>query len=73
MNNEVIRAYNEALLAFCEENGHYFIDVYSALCDEDGDLPPEYCSDPKATGGMGIHFTNAACKAWIEYLYTHTA
>jgi len=73
LNNEIIRGYNEALLHFCEENGYYFIDVYSALCDEMGDLPPEYCSDPVATGGMGIHFTNAACKAWIDYLFTHTA
>lgn len=73
LNNEIIRTYNERLLQFCEDNGYYYIDVYSALCDENGDLPAEYCSDPKSLGGMGIHFTNAACAAWIDYLYTHTA
>ncbi len=73
LNNEIIRAYNERLLQYCEENGYYFIDVYAALCDENGNLPAEYCSDPKSLGGMGIHFTNAACEAWIDYLYTHTA
>lgn len=73
LNNEVIRTYNEHLLQYCEDNGYYFIDVYSALCDENGNLPAEYCSDPVATGGMGIHFTNAACEAWLDYLYTHTA
>lgn len=73
LNNEIIRGYNERLLQYCEDNGYYFIDVYSALCDENGNLPAEYCSDPVATGGMGIHFTNAACEAWLDYLYTHTA
>ena len=73
LNNEIIRGYNERLLQYCEDNGYYFIDVYAALCDENGDLPPEYCSDPKSSGGMGIHFTNAACEAWLDYLYTHTA
>lgn len=73
LNNEIIRTYNERLLQYCEENGYYFIDVYSALCDENGNLPAEYCSDPVSTGGMGIHFTNAACAVWLDYLFTHTA
>ncbi len=73
LNNEIIRSYNERLLQYCEENGYYFIDVYAALCDENGNLPAEYCSDPKSLGGMGIHFTNTACAAWLDYLYTHTA
>ncbi len=73
LNNEVIRTYNQKLLQHCEENGYYFVDIYAALCDENGDLPASYCSDPVSTGGMGIHFTNAACSAWVDYLYTHTA
>lgn len=72
LNNEIIRTYNERLLQYCEDNGYYFIDVYSALCDENGNLPAEYCSDPVSSGGMGIHFTNAACAVWLDYLYTHT-
>lgn len=73
LNNEIIRTYNEYLLHYCEENGYFFVDVYSVLSDENGDLPAEYCSDPVSLGGMGIHFTDRACEAWIEYLYTHTA
>ena len=73
LNNEVIRTYNQRLQEYCEENGYYFVDIYSAVCDEEGNLPASYCSDPVSTGGMGIHFTNAACAVWIDYLYTHTA
>ena len=73
LNNEIIWTYNERLLQYCEDNGYYFIDVYSALCDEKGNLPADYCSDPVSSGGMGIHFTNAACAVWLDYLYTHTA
>jgi lysophospholipase L1-like esterase len=74
LTNDIIRGYNEKLLKHCEDNGYYFIDVYSVLCDENGNLPAEYCSDPISPGGtgMGIHFTNEACEKWIEYLYTHT-
>lgn len=73
LNNEIIRTYNQRLMEYCEENGYYFVDVYSVLCNEDGDLRPAYCSDPVSTGGMGIHFTDEACAVWIDYLYTHTA
>ena len=73
LNNEIIRTYNQKLQEYCEENGYYYVDVYSVLCDEEGNLPSRFCSDPVSTGGMGIHFTNEACAVWIDYLYTHTA
>ena len=38
--------------------------------DENGYLRQDYCSD---ADGMGIHFTNAGCAAWVDYLFTHTA
>jgi len=70
LNNTTITEYNQKLLAACEENGWYYIDVASAVMDENGFLPAEYCSDPEE---MGMHFTEAGCQIWADYLYTHTA
>jgi lysophospholipase L1-like esterase len=69
LNNENLQLYDQMLLELCEENQWYFVDVASAFRDEQGALPREYCSDPDA---MGIHFTDAACQKWIEYLKCHT-
>ena len=72
LNNANLVKYNEALCAALEDSGLkdvYFVDVASALRGEDGTLPMEYCSDPE---DQGIHFTDAACEIWINYLYTHT-
>lgn len=65
-----IQTYNEKLLAACQSNGWAFVDVASVMYDSNGYLKRDYCSDPD---DMGIHFTNAGCAAWIDYLYTHTA
>ena len=70
LNNPNLKKYNTQLAAMCQKNGYYYIDVASVLQDKDGNLPREYCSDPD---NMGIHFTDAACKVWIDYLLTHTA
>ena len=66
---ENIVSYNKALLQVCLDNGWHFVNVASVMYDEYGYLRMDYCSDP---GGMGIHFSNAGCAAWVEYLYTHT-
>lgn len=66
--NDAINEYNALLSQYCCQKGWYFIDVASVLRDENGFLHREYCSDPD---GMGIHFTDAACEVWKEYLYTH--
>lgn len=65
-----IDAYNKKLLQLCLDNGYSFVDVASVMYDEDGYLKREYCSDPD---NMGVHFTDAGCAAWVEYLYTHAA
>lgn len=65
---ENIVGYNKALLQACLDNGWYFVNVASVMYDEYGYLRMEYCSDP---GNMGIHFSNAGCAAWVDYLYTH--
>lgn len=67
-NNETIRAFNTVLKKLCQEKGYGYLDVYSVMANENGDLRTEYCSDPPSTGGMGIHFTDEACKVWTDYL-----
>ena len=63
-----IDAYNHKLSELCEQKGWSFVDVASVMYDADGYLRREYCSDPD---NMGVHFTDAGCHAWADYLYTH--
>lgn len=70
INQTNIRRYNEALASACQANGWYFVNVAEVMYDSNGYLIRSYCSD---ADGMGIHFTEAGCEAWIQYLYTHTA
>ena len=46
----------------------HFVDVAYVMRDESGKLYESYCSDKS---GMALHFTNAGCEKWIEFLYTH--
>ena len=72
LNNDNIREYNARLLDACKEMGWYYIDVQSIMWDEAGEqMRLDYCSDPGA-GNMGMHMTSAGCKAWVDYLLTHT-
>lgn len=66
--NRALFEYNLAMYKSCVENGWYFVDVASAMRDESGNLIEAYCSDPES---MGMHFTDAGCAVWIEYLETH--
>ncbi len=65
LNNKNIEKYNAELKKLAEEKGYHFADVASVMKDENGNLIPEYCSDPE---DMGIHFTDAGAEAWIDYL-----
>lgn len=70
LNNEIIKEYNNRLLALCSENNWDFVHVASVMYDAEGiNLNKDYCSDPD---GLGVHFTEAGCEAWVEYLSTHT-
>ena len=69
-NPGTIHAYNKALLNLSKARGFYFVDVASVMYDSNGYLQRDYCSDPDE---MGIHFTNAGCAVWADYLLTHTA
>lgn len=68
LNNENIRKFDEQLKEICEKKGYTYLDVYSAVENESGDLIPEYCGDPDA---MGLHFSDEGCAAWVEYLKDH--
>ena len=70
LNNEVIKEYNEKLQNLCLEQGWNFVDVASVMYDSQGEnLNRDFCSDPD---DMGVHFTEAGCQRWVEYLSTHT-
>ncbi len=60
---ELYRLYREKKLP-----GVYLLDIAWIMRDRDGYLPDQYCSDPE---DMGLHFSDEACVAWVEYLYTH--
>lgn len=65
LNNANLDKYNQQLKELCTKKGYHFVDVASAMKDSEGNLIPEYCSDPE---GMGMHFTDAGAEAWIDYL-----
>ena len=67
LNNENIRIFNGMLKEYVESqgDGYKFLDFYSVIANENGDLPEEYCSD---VDYMGIHFTTDACEKWVEFL-----
>lgn len=72
LNNANLKKYDTLLwetIRDCDLTGVYFVDVASVMRGADGTLPIDYCSDPD---NQGIHFTDKACRIWIDYLYTHT-
>ncbi|WP_312695170.1 GDSL-type esterase/lipase family protein [Caproiciproducens sp.] len=69
LNNPNLAAYDAKLSELCKKNGFYYIDVASVMRDSEGNLKPDYCSDPN---DLGIHFTDKACQVWIDYILTHT-
>ena len=68
LNNDTINAYNQQLETVAQEHQWYFLNVAEVFKDENGNLIPSYCSDPKA---MGMHFTYAGTAVWVDYLKTH--
>ncbi len=51
--NEKIPALNKLIKAYAEENGHVYLDYFSAMADKRNGLPKEYASDevhPTITG-----------------------
>ncbi len=64
-NNTLVKEFNGKLKAYCDEKGYRYLDVYSALADDKGNLPKELCSDPD---NMGLHFNDTSCQMWVDYL-----
>ena len=63
-NKDNIMKYNRTLRTLASEKGCYFLDVYSALVDTDGNLPTEMSWD-------GIHLTADGYGVWENYIRTH--
>ena len=64
INNARIREYNEVIKTLAQEKDCYFLDVASCLTEK-GVLPVKQTTD-------GVHFNTAGCKAWLNYLRTHS-
>ena len=69
LNNANIRALNAEMAELAAQNGWGYIDVASRLCDSDGCLAKQYCSDKY------VHQNNSAYQIWQaafeEYAEAH--
>ena len=75
-NNTRMDSYNQALEAFCAENGCYYVPLAPYFKDANGDLADAYCSDPYSSSnpnGQGCHFTDEGVKLWIRLLKYYAA
>ncbi len=67
-SNERIRSLNDALALIAYEHDVNFLNIYTALANENGDLRTDYSS-----GSGGIQLNEQGSTAWLEYIITHTA
>ncbi|MBE7042967.1 MAG: DUF4358 domain-containing protein [Ruminococcaceae bacterium] len=65
IRNDYIAEFNAALEQLAMNKGTYYLDVASALADENGCLPEESTFD-------GIHLHQEYYLKWLEYLKTHS-
>ena len=63
-NKENIQKYNKILRKLAGEKGCYYLDVYSALVNKEGNLPSDMSWD-------GIHLTAEGYGLWENYIRTH--
>ena len=64
-NNENVNRFNDMIKTICEEQDVIYLDVASALADENGALPENASSD-------GIHCNIEYCNIWLNYLRNNT-
>ena len=64
VKNERIVLFNGLLKELAAEESCVFLDVASAVTDENGTLPTELTTD-------GVHLNTTGCKKWLEYLREH--
>ena len=67
VNNEVVRAYNEALKELAKEKGCVFIDVAAYFVDSTGGLADPYTNDKY------VHTNAAGVDTWVKVLKACTA
>ncbi len=65
LRNEYIYDFDTALEELAANKGAYYLDVASALADENGFLPEHSSVD-------GIHLNQEYYLKWLDYLKTHT-
>lgn len=66
INNTRIREFNELIRQMAVEKDVHYLDLYTTMADENGDLPADAASD-------GVHLKKGYCVKWLEYLRTHVA
>lgn len=66
-NNNKINSFNTKLKALAQEMSVYYIDINSALKNDEGVLPQEYSAD-----SSGVFLTPSAYKSIYKYIMTHT-
>lgn len=59
-----INEYNDLLKEMAKEKGVYYLDISSAVANEQGYLPDDAATD-------GIHLNKNYCDKWLQYLKTH--
>lgn len=62
LTNGNIRKANEAVKAYCQENGLGYINVADYIADEDGGLNPRYSSD------QYVHQNSKSYEMWVKVL-----
>lgn len=65
LTNGRIRALNVQLAEMASEKDLYYLDIYSALCNEDGDLPVSLSRED------GIHLNAEGSARWVAFLQSH--
>lgn len=65
LTNEHLLVYNDIMKQVAEEKRVAFLDLNPEFTGADGQLPEDASTD-------GVHLKKAYCKAWLEYLKTHT-
>ena len=67
LNNGRIRKTNVEIAKMAAEENCFYIDLYSALADDDKALPAKLAQED------GIHMNQEGCLTWINYLLMHKA
>lgn len=65
--NKHVNALNKLLVAYAEENGFHYVDIYPYIRDHTGNMPAAYASD------ASTHMNYDGTDIWIEVLKLYAA